>query len=463
MNKIKFILIPHAGKKYAGDCRNKVFNKIKNIENIIYITALHNSLYLKENLKNKNFIIKDECKLFIQNNKKNFIKNNNIIKNEHSYEWVKNELNVKFKNAKHTVITPGPNIKLEDYKQLIKLINKNNLNKNTTLIISTTDLIHYGKNYNMFDLKKPVQNSKMYEESKFINSIINLDLNEINNLYKKKPYLCCGINSIKILVYLILNINKNLKGEVCDYYDSVQSKYNKNSIKRYSNDFENKIENFVSYVSIIYKINNKIKITNLDKNIALGCLRNILIKNIIGKIIKNDFKYYIPEWSNFNKINNGIFVGTNINKTIKCSTGRFENNNNNISSAIKIYLSSKNCYNDSNNRWGGLNKEHIFKINYKIELLDKKNTWKNVELKILQDKEEDFKNYGFYIEFDKNNINYSATYLPNVWKESLPDNNIIEMLNKLSLKASNNQYKLNNNIKNLKIFIYKSEKYNKNF
>jgi AmmeMemoRadiSam system protein B len=459
MDKIKFILIPHAGKKYAGDCRNKVLRKIKNIENIIYITALHKSLHLEENLKNKNFIIKDECKLFNKNNVANFIKNNKIIKNEHSYEWVKNELNIKFKNAKHTVITPGPNIELEDYKQLIKLINKNNLSKNTTLIICTTDLIHYGKKYNMTSLKSPVQNSKIYEESKFINSIINLDLNEINNLYKKKPYLCCGINSIKILVYLILNINKDLKGEVCDYYDSVQSNYNKNSIKRYSNDFENKIENFVSYVSIIYKINNKIKITDLDKNIALGCLRNILIKNIIRKNIKTDFKYYIPEWSNFNKINNGIFVGTNINKTIKCSTGRFENDNN-ISSAIKIYLSSKNCYNDSNNRWGGINKVDISKINYKIELLDKKNTWKEVELKILQEKEEDFKDYGFYIEYNKNNIMYNATYLPNVWKESLKDNNIVEMLNKLSLKASNNKYNLNS-IKNLKIYIYESKKYNK--
>ena len=126
MDKIKFILIPHAGKKYAGDCRYKVFNKIKNIENIIYITALHNSLYLKKNLKNKNFIIKDECKLFNKNNAINFIKNNNIIKNEHSYEWVKDELRTKFKNAKHTVITPGPSIKLEDYKvNQPSLINEN--------------------------------------------------------------------------------------------------------------------------------------------------------------------------------------------------------------------------------------------------------------------------------------------------------------------------------------------------
>ena len=55
---------------------------------------------------------------------------------------------------------------------------------------------------------------------------------------------------------------------------------------------------------------------------------------------------------------------------------------------------------------------------------------------------------------------YNATYLPNVWKESLKDNNIVEMLNKLSLKASNNKYNLNS-IKNLKIYIYESKKYNK--
>ena len=63
------------------------------------------------------------------------------------------------------------------------------MSKNTTLIICTTDLIHYGKKYNMTSLKSPVQNSKIYEESKFINSIINLDLNEINNLYKKTLFM----------------------------------------------------------------------------------------------------------------------------------------------------------------------------------------------------------------------------------------------------------------------------------
>ena len=70
-----FILIPHAGKIYAGDCRNKIFNKLKHhkIKNIIYITALHNYIYTKKHI---NFIIKDECKLF--HNNKNVYPENSL-------------------------------------------------------------------------------------------------------------------------------------------------------------------------------------------------------------------------------------------------------------------------------------------------------------------------------------------------------------------------------------------------
>ena len=67
------LIIPHAGKKYAGDCRKSVFDSIKNkqdYKNIIYITALHT---IKSGKENKVYIIDNDNNYKFQN--KNWINN----------------------------------------------------------------------------------------------------------------------------------------------------------------------------------------------------------------------------------------------------------------------------------------------------------------------------------------------------------------------------------------------------
>ena len=53
---------------------------------------------------------------------------------------------------------------------------------------------------------------------------------------------------------------------------------------------------------------------------------------------------------------------------------------------------------------------------------------------------------------------YDATYLPGVWVEALPRENIKGMLNQLTLKATNRRYELDNKYKT-EIYIYKSKKF----
>lgn len=469
-----FILIPHAGKKFAGDCRKNVLRKLssKQIKNIIYITALHNSFFLKKINRDKNFIIKDQCKLFIKPIN-NFVKLNQVssyvkdkLLEEHSYKWVKDEL--KFLKAKHTIITPGPQININDYSDLVKLLQSKNLNNSSTLIIGTTDLIHYGPRYNLTNFKYPEQTEKLYQESKFIDAINHLNISRVNELYDKKPHLCCGINSVRILLRLVKLFDNTLKGQVYDYYDSVQSHFK--DIRRYSNDFNfgvsqdiNYPKNFVSYVSICFEKKNN-KLTNIDKNLAQACLRNILIQNYMRVPIKDNEKYYIPLWSNWYKIYNGIFVGISIGNKTKCSTGRFENDNNKIKSAENIYFSAGNCYSDAKRRWGGIKENDISKIKYKVELLDAKKDWKKVDLEILIKNEKKYKNkgYGFYLEITNKNTTYDATYLPNVWEEVLLNEDIKGMLNQLALKATGQKFGLEDKYET-EIYIYQSKKFNKKY
>ena len=108
------MIIPHSGIQYGGLARKKIFLQLKkkerkNILKIIYISAYHNKL------------------------------------NEHSYEWVKDELYDYFPNAEHIIYQPK---NWDESKNLSKNIK---IDKHS-LLIGTTDLIHYGEKFNNEDI-----------------------------------------------------------------------------------------------------------------------------------------------------------------------------------------------------------------------------------------------------------------------------------------------------------------------
>ena len=112
--KLCGIIIPHAGKEYAGKCRESIFknvNEEKETEHIIYISALHN-IKDKENRIHILEFENEHIDYFNRGNINNYILNKDDfteeVKKEHSYKWVKEELKETFKKAKILVVCPTP-------------------------------------------------------------------------------------------------------------------------------------------------------------------------------------------------------------------------------------------------------------------------------------------------------------------------------------------------------------------
>lgn len=432
-NNFNGAIIPHAGIQYAGNARKLIFDNLNNtdlsVKYIIYLAALHDP----SNSNDKVFVLENDTIFndFFIKNKTNYILNNseftNGANNEYSFKWVQSEFKKYFKNAKILVLCPTP------YSDLKKLANDiiyfiNNTD-DKVLLFATTDLTHYGKRFNNLDLLKyPQQYNKWKKEENLIDDLINNNIN-INN---QNLDIICGPFAIKTFIYVSTFFNWN--GKVIDYYDS--SNYNSSLIDKYSIDFDNNYQEFVSYVSIIYGSFNNDILLPIDIILAIGLIKTIINSQLVNY---ND-EIYLPKWSLFNKMNTGIFVGTELIKNNKYLTnssyGNFQSENNNTNSLIKITNASKNCLNDSINRWNipiTINnlKNHIFKI----EILDDINNW--IEYKsstALKNFIFDGK-HGMLLTLNNGN---SATFLPVVANDNKNKWSIEDYMNYLSLKAGGN-------------------------
>ena len=107
MNEVKCMLIPHAGKDYAGDARERAFveaSKGRKVSSIIYLAALHNPT----NVSNNVHIFDGDKYIDIYRQADGDSKEQNVfpdnIFNEHSFRWVYDELKEWFSSAKIIVI-----------------------------------------------------------------------------------------------------------------------------------------------------------------------------------------------------------------------------------------------------------------------------------------------------------------------------------------------------------------------
>jgi len=432
-NDLKGFIIPHAGIKYAGDARRKIFenltSKQKNIKKIIYLSALHNPI----NSTEKVFILNNDNQLFtdfFNNTKCNYI---NEVIDEHSFTWVKDEIYHYFNEVNILALCPTPYTNYNDLA--IDIINY--MNCNEILLISTTDLIHYGKRFNNSDLLNyPYSYNKIIKEEDTIDNFTNniMTISDQNNI--------CGPYAIK--TFLTISKYYNWKGKVIDYYDS--SVYNKNEIEKHIINFSKENNEFVSYVSIIYGNYNELNILPIDLFQTFGIIKSILY----SKLLNIDIDIRLPKWNIFNKINNGIFISTELNNKTNSCTGVFQNSN---KSSENITTSTINCINDSINRWKiPINLENIDLLNIKIEIIEDISLWKSYPSNTANNNFIMNGDYGMFLKLNNN----TATFLPSVAEDNKNNWTINEYMEQLSIKSNSDKNSWKN--KEGLMFIYKTNK-----
>jgi len=458
-SRILSAIIPHPGKQYGGDLRKKVFTAIKatnsNIKSIIYIAALHHMLPKDEG---KVYVVSDALNIFKSNNKWLIDKLPPNVEKEHSYKWVKQELIESFPNAIHTVLIPGLGFPI---KRLAPILCRYLNDNRNSILIGTTDLIHYGPNYNITGWAYPEQSLKIMHETPLIEALLKTKTKSIESQVLEKPFLCCGPQSIQ-LISAVSSLFM-CKAIVIDYYDSDQSQYEENDINRYC--FSRKpIVNFVSYVGIIYlkKIENTL--SEIDQKLALGAVRSRINMDVLtSEKTIHPLKHkiptfgFIPRWTKWSSMMNGIFVGTSVykngTKKTNSSYGRYETKTN---SAHNMIEAAGDCYRDSIERWN-IPLKLNGNVNYKVEILDAKKDW--ITKKAIEIKDYTKEIYGYYLTFKKDKLVRGATYLPGVWQKSLSSKSGREMLSHLAGKSLgigfSDAWKLD---KQATIKLYKSKK-----
>jgi AmmeMemoRadiSam system protein B len=435
-NNIEGSIIPHAGYKYAGLCRNTIFSNINfkdKLKYIIFIAALHDNLDVENN---KTYILYYDSlfkNIFFRNdNINNYIFDRNKftkgILNEHSYEFIKNEIETNFPNSKILVLCPTSKTNLKTLaNDIINCIFNIKNNYDRVHLFATTDLTHYGSRFNNLDMfKKPVQYNKWKLEE---NLILNLLNNKIDNSDLDK---ICGIYSIQTFLYI--SDYFKWKSRVVDYYDSANFDDNL-LIDKYSIKLDKNISEFVSYISIIYgnfiNFNNKLLLP-IDIIMALSLIKtNLYLK--LSNDHNNDNEFILPKWNTFNNINNGIFISIFSNNNTNSCIGQFQKKTNDVNSSIKISNCCKNLISDSINRWNNpIDINNLNNIDFKIEILDDISFWKTYNSINTNNLLNMNSNKGVYLELYNNK---NATFLPNVLFDMRKLWNIDNYMNNLSLKA----------------------------
>ena len=399
-------VIPHAGKKYAGDCRKNVFDWVLSVhpgrlKKVLFIAAVHDDL-------DQTWVYNDSNKIF-RGVPSRYI-------STHTWEWVKDELKENFPKSEITLLFPSDNFSLT--KGMLTKLNF------FDLVIGTTDLIHNFENkYTWYD--------KISIEG-------NLVQNMVNNQLKDPKQFYCGRNSLRC----IFQINKfyNLKGYVIDYYDSTQSIFT--GIDRYTFKPPSR---FVSYVGIGYNsqdsTKNLLPLNKFDKNLVLGAIVS-MINDVIKHQLKNSVEFYLPKFSKLYSISEGIFVSTSdlAGSTNSC-VGNYDSPKKNT--AQLLFQTIQNNLQDSITRWN--NPLQIGKFTPSFELLQPKKQWISIPRLLKRHKP-----YGIYI-YSSGVTPRSATFLPVVWRNYnyTPNQILTELKNKAGIKSSD-QYKIK---------LYKCEEY----
>jgi len=434
----KAAIIPHAGIDYAGDCRKNAFiNLDSNAKYVIYIAAIHNS----RGLDNDGYLLKKDIGF------PDLLNMPYLPHSEHSFDWVEDEIRRYFKNAKILAFSPLKS-NLEYIEKIVDFVNNNDC-----ILLATTDLVHYGENFNFTNFGYPEKLQKQIYEEEFLYQITkkneNLDLNKINLLVKDNN-LMCGPYAMNLFMTIIKRLGYN--GKIVDYYDS-SSSGEKDLLNKYTIKPE-KTSNFVSYVSVVYGTNiDKKYLTKFDIMTAIGMVKSKIYQDVYDQNDKYTLKF--PKWSIFNKRKHGIFVGTELNNNTNCSYGRFENGE---LSSKKILEAAHDCKLDASGRWGvPYSKDNLEIMKYKVELLDLKKNWVKIKgNEVLKKFKLDGK-HGMKIIFPDG---AGSTYLPVVAKDMLKEWSIIDYMNNLTRKAYG--YNRNENVwnnSNVKIEIYKSVSY----
>lgn len=308
-NKVKVIIAPHAGFYYSGLCAATAYQTLlknnkqnEKIKNVIILAPSHTKTF--NNIAIPNFTSYQTVlgKVDVNKNKLEKLKTNNNFKQiknlfnkEHAIEIQLPFLQKTIKNFKIVPLIVGK-IAENNYPQIVNTIKT--IVDDYTLIVISTDFIHYGKDYNYTPFKRDVLDFIRFVDSAALEAVGKQSFSKFNTVLKNSGATICGQNSIKILLKLLEDKSFGLvEPRLTCYYTSAQliqaRKNNVINIRKLFSDLPDRlVKNSVSYAGLIFTtqklktLTEENQLTNFEKKSLL----ELAFRSIQNEFESNEFK-----------------------------------------------------------------------------------------------------------------------------------------------------------------------------
>ncbi len=415
-DKVKVLIVPHAGYYYSGLCAATAYqtllknnNPNNKIKNVIILAPSHtkafNGIAIPSFETYQTVLGKinvDKKKLTKLKTNKNFKIIKNIFDKEHAIEIQLPFLQKTIKDFKIIPLIVGQ-INENSYQKIAQTL-KTIVDDNTLIVIST-DFIHYGKNYNYTPFKRDVLDFIRFVDSAALEAIGKQSFDTFNTVLKNSNATICGKNCIRILLKLLEEKSFGVvEPRLTCYYTSAQltqaRKNNVINIRKLFSDLPDRlVKNSVSYAGLIFTTQKlkslKVeadKLTNFEKKSLLElAFRSIQNEFVANEFVPNEF---VPNEFENNKLPDhllwpirsialqkqaGAFVTLNKNGNLQGCIGRIVTNN--VLFKTVQEMAKAAAFNDK--RFNPLKKEKLKDINISISVLTqpkKIKTYKEIEL-----------------------------------------------------------------------------------
>jgi MEMO1 family protein len=311
-NSIRAIIVPHAGFYYSGLCAATVYQSLlatknlnsrdlknKTISRVIILSPSHTTYFdgiaLPDYSTYKTPLGAIETdhetlkKLSLNSTFKIFGK---AHEREHAIEIQLPFLQKTIELFSIVPLVVGNIKNMQELESITKSLKQ--IIDEKTLIVVSSDFMHYGKNYEYTPFKKNILNQIKYVDSVAIQAITSKSLSSFERVISETETTICGKNSIKILLSLLENeYVEGIEPRLTCYYTSAHiaqaRKLTKfiNPALLIGNIPDVEIQNSVSYAGIVF---TQQKISKLKKeNQLTGYEKKALLK-LSREAVENEFK-----------------------------------------------------------------------------------------------------------------------------------------------------------------------------
>jgi hypothetical protein len=279
------------------------------------------------------------------------------------------------------------------------------LSKNS-IVIACSNLCEYSKTKTPGFLSFPQQLSRMKLEDGLLCAMNGrVEIDSVREALTLEPRIVSNSEALMAVVKIAAHLGYH--GYVHQYIDS--NTLERSGIDRYVIQ-PKPIEQLTSYVAMAFNIRGPpIGISELDIDMALACIRSLLLRNVARK----KYKIRLPKFHRFHNMKNGVFVRTGMQRGIRfvpnCSSGAMETEENTTADTFMHSLEQCEC--NSISKWRKPHDRYsAYDYILRFELIESKSSWRRVPGHRALDLVELDGQVGMRLVLENGN---TATFLPN--------------------------------------------------